>query len=201
MGRVRHPIYGNSGEVKCGYQPKKGINIARRCVNGYSITAAPAKSVTHVLFWWCVNWAHSDGGEYATRPVAWATGRVRFSVKGYEVPSEPSEPSGTAGCFRRNLGLLLMQVMAPRTHRLDEIGSELSWTTGASTNAQSSETQWQCRHHLVHPNAAIAAKENMTQEAHSKMVCKNPKQQEKEAACAIGCELLHIDVDGGQLTV
>jgi len=34
----------------CGYWPKKGINIARRCVNGYSITAAPVKSVTHVLF-------------------------------------------------------------------------------------------------------------------------------------------------------
>ena len=49
MGRVRHSIYyRNSGEVKCGYRVKKGINIARRCVNGYSITAAPAKSVTHL---------------------------------------------------------------------------------------------------------------------------------------------------------
>ena len=34
----------------CGYRPKKGINITRRCVNGYSITAAPAKSVTHMSF-------------------------------------------------------------------------------------------------------------------------------------------------------
>jgi len=34
----------------CGYWPKKGINIARHCVNGYSITPAPAKSVTHVSF-------------------------------------------------------------------------------------------------------------------------------------------------------
>jgi len=51
MGRVRHPIYySNSGEVKCSYRPKKGINIARRCVNGYSITGALAKSVTHVAF-------------------------------------------------------------------------------------------------------------------------------------------------------
>jgi len=45
---------------------------------------------------------------YATRPVAWATGSVLFSVRGYEVPSEPSEPSGTPGCFRRKPGLLLM---------------------------------------------------------------------------------------------
>jgi len=50
MGRVRHPIYSNSGEVKCGYRQKKDINIARRCVNGYRITVAPAKSVTHVSF-------------------------------------------------------------------------------------------------------------------------------------------------------
>jgi len=34
----------------CGYRPKKGINIARCCVNSYSITAAPAKSVTHMSF-------------------------------------------------------------------------------------------------------------------------------------------------------
>jgi len=60
----------------CGYRPKKGINITRRCVNGYSITAAPAKSVTHLSFWWCVYQAHSNGGKYATRPVAWAMGGV-----------------------------------------------------------------------------------------------------------------------------
>jgi len=34
----------------CGYRPKIGINIARHCVNGHSITAAPVKSVTHVSF-------------------------------------------------------------------------------------------------------------------------------------------------------
>jgi hypothetical protein len=34
----------------CGYRPEKGINIARRCVNGYSLTAAPGKSVTQVVF-------------------------------------------------------------------------------------------------------------------------------------------------------
>jgi len=45
---------------------------------------------------------------YATRPVAWAMGRVSFSVRGYEVPPELSEPSGTPGCFRLKLELLLM---------------------------------------------------------------------------------------------
>jgi len=47
-GRVRDPIHSNSGEVECGYRPKKGIKIARCVVDSYSITAAPAKSVTHV---------------------------------------------------------------------------------------------------------------------------------------------------------
>jgi hypothetical protein len=34
----------------CGFQPKKAINMARRCENGNSITAAPEKSVTHLSF-------------------------------------------------------------------------------------------------------------------------------------------------------
>jgi len=50
MGRVRHPIFSNSGEVTFGPRLEQGINIARLCVNGCSITAAPVKSVTHVSF-------------------------------------------------------------------------------------------------------------------------------------------------------
>jgi hypothetical protein len=38
MGRVWHLIYSNGGEVKCGNQRKKGINIASCCVNSYSIS-------------------------------------------------------------------------------------------------------------------------------------------------------------------
>jgi len=116
MGRVRHPIYSNSGEVKCGYQLKKGINIARRCVNGYSITAAPVQSVTNMSFWWCVYQAQSNGGEYAMGPIAWAKGSVWFSIRGYKVPSEPSEPSGTPRCFRWKLGLLLMSLHSINTN-------------------------------------------------------------------------------------
>jgi len=38
----------------CGYRPKKGIHIARQCVNGYCITATTAKSVTYMSFRGCV---------------------------------------------------------------------------------------------------------------------------------------------------
>jgi len=117
---VCHPIYIYSEEVKCCYWPKKGINIARRCVNGYSITAAPAKSVTHVMLWWCGYQLQSNGGKYATWPVAWVTGSMTLSVRGYELRPEQSDPSGTPGCFRRKLGLLLMddvleQVLKPQS--------------------------------------------------------------------------------------
>jgi hypothetical protein len=77
-------------------------------MNGYSITAATVKSVTPVSFRRCIYQAHSNGGEYTMRPIAWATGSVQFSVRGYEVPSEPSEPSVTPGCLKRKLVLLLM---------------------------------------------------------------------------------------------
>jgi hypothetical protein len=69
-------MYSNRREVKCSYRPKRGINIDRRCVNGYSITAAPVESVTHLSSAWCIYQAHKNGGEHATRPVAWTTGRV-----------------------------------------------------------------------------------------------------------------------------
>jgi len=109
---VRHPIYSNSREVKCCTQPEQGINIARQYVTGCSITAAPAKSVTHMLFWWCIyvttSRGQSTGGKYSTRPVSWAPRIVIFSVTVMEVRSEPSEPSGTLECFRWKLELLLM---------------------------------------------------------------------------------------------
>jgi len=54
MGRVWHPRYSNSGEVKCGTRPENGVNCARHCVNSCSITTAPAKSITHRLFGWCI---------------------------------------------------------------------------------------------------------------------------------------------------
>jgi len=50
MGRVLHLIYRNGGDVQCGTQPEKGINITRCCVNGYNITAGPMKSLRYELF-------------------------------------------------------------------------------------------------------------------------------------------------------
>jgi hypothetical protein len=96
--------------VVCGYRLKKSIIIARRCVNSYSITEAPANCVTYVSLWWCVYQADCNGSKFATRLVAWATGGVKFSARGYEVVSEPSEPPGTPGRFRTKLKLLLMFV-------------------------------------------------------------------------------------------
>jgi len=112
MGRVQRPINSNTREVWWGTWPENAITIARCCVHGYSITAAPAKIVTHVLFWWCIYvatfQAQSKGGRYVTQPVAWAMGSIWFSGRGYEGLSEPSELSGTARRFSRKLGLLLM---------------------------------------------------------------------------------------------
>jgi len=48
------------------------------------------------------------------RPVAWATGSVSFSVRGYKVPSELSEPSGTPRCFRCKLALFLMDYLGTK---------------------------------------------------------------------------------------
>jgi hypothetical protein len=33
-----------------GYRPEKGIDMARRCVNGYCVTATLVKSETYVSF-------------------------------------------------------------------------------------------------------------------------------------------------------
>jgi len=71
---------------------------------------------------------------------------------------------------------------------------------GASSNTSHAERQHQCRHHLVHRDAAIAATENMTLDRQLKTVykigiSKNTKQH------AIGCEYIRIEVDGHQLII
>jgi hypothetical protein len=62
-------------------------------------------------FGWCVYTGHSNAGDNGTRPIAWAKGSVSFSDTGYKVPSESLQLSGTPGCFRRRLGLLVMAVI------------------------------------------------------------------------------------------
>jgi hypothetical protein len=41
-----------------------------------------------------------------------ATGHVKFSIRGFKVLTEPSELSGTPGCSRWELGLMLMAMLA-----------------------------------------------------------------------------------------
>jgi hypothetical protein len=71
--------------------------------------------------------------------------------------------------------------MAPETAQPGMIQSQLSRTSGASSDAPLAETQLQRRHQLVHSDAAIAATENMAQDAHFEKVhktrCRNIRQQ------------------------
>ena len=90
--------------------------------------------------------------------------------------------------------------MAPEILQPGAIEAELSLTTGASNNASPSETQPQHRHQLVHHDSLIVATENMTQDAHLKIVRKSRSSNNKKQH-AIECESIHIDVDDGQLTV
>jgi len=48
-----------------------------------------------------------------------ATGGMYYSVRRYEVPSKPSEPSGTPRCFWWKLELLLMIVSQERRDSID----------------------------------------------------------------------------------
>jgi len=89
------------------------------------------------------------------------------------------------------LTILQQQAMAPETLPPGVIGAESSRTTGASRNAPLGETQQQCRHQLVHRDAAIVATKNMTQDAHLKKVRKTANNKNKKQH-AIGCESIHI---------
>jgi len=77
--------------------------------------------------------------------------------------------------------------MAPQTPLPGGIQSESSRTTGASSHAPQAETQLQRRHQLVHRNAAIAATENMAQDAHLKKVRKTGRRNNRQQH-AIECE-------------
>ena len=88
--------------------------------------------------------------------------------------------------------------MATQTPQTGESGSESSETTGASSHVSLRGTQQQRRHQLVYREAADVASENMTQDAHLKIVRKtgsgtNNKQH------AIGCEYVHTSVNDRQL--
>jgi hypothetical protein len=54
--------------------------------------------------------------------------------------------------------------MDPETLQPGAIVAESSRTTSASINAPAVDTQQQCRHQLVHRNAAIVATENISKD-------------------------------------
>jgi len=88
--------------------------------------------------------------------------------------------------------------MTTQTPQAGESGSKSSETTGASFNASLQDTQQQRRHQLVHREDANVATENMTRDAHLKIVRKTGSSRNKKQH-TIGCEYVHIMVDGCQL--
>ena len=88
--------------------------------------------------------------------------------------------------------------MTTQTSQTTESGSESSETTGASFNASLQGTKQQRRYQLVHREAANVATETKTQDAHLKIVCTTGSSTNKKQH-AIGCEYVHIIVDGCEL--
>jgi len=87
--------------------------------------------------------------------------------------------------------------MAPQRYLQGERETELSRTTGTSSNTPPAETQPQWRHHLVHSNAANAAPDNMTLDSQSKIVLKTKCSKNKKQD-VIGCKCSCIEVHGRQ---
>ena len=90
--------------------------------------------------------------------------------------------------------------MAPEILQQGAIEAESSRMTGDSNIMTPGDTQQQCRHQLVHRDAAIVAIENMTQDAHLLIVRKTSSSRNNKQH-AIGCDSIHIDVDDVQLIV
>jgi len=81
---------------------------------------------------------------------------------------------------------------------------ESGWNTGrlagATSNTEILDIQQERRHQLVHRDAANAATIHMTQDAHLKIVRKTGSRKNKKQH-AVGCECIHIEAIGSQLTV
>jgi len=81
-----------------------------------------------------------------------------------------------------------------------EGGSNTGRLAGATSNTDIPGTQQERRHKLVHRDAANVATKHNTQNAHSKIVQKTGSSKNKTQH-AVGCEYIHIEAKGGQLTV
>jgi len=81
-----------------------------------------------------------------------------------------------------------------------ESGSNTGRLAGATSNMDILGTQQERRHKLVHRDAANAANKHITQDAHLKIVRKTGSSKNKKQHAA-GCEYIHIEAEGGQLTI
>jgi hypothetical protein len=81
-----------------------------------------------------------------------------------------------------------------------ESGSNTGRLAGATSHTEIVGTQPERRHKLVHCDAAYAATNLMTQNAHLKTVRKTGSRRNM-TQYAVGCGYIHIDAIGGQLTV
>jgi len=81
-----------------------------------------------------------------------------------------------------------------------ESGSNTGRLVGATSNMEILGTQQDCRHKLVHRDVANAATKHMTQDTNLEFVRKIWSSKNKKQH-AVGCEYMHIEGNGGQLTV
>jgi len=80
-----------------------------------------------------------------------------------------------------------------------ESGSNTGRLAGATSNTDLLGTQQECRHKLVYRDDANAATKHMTHDAHLKIIRKTGSRNNKTQH-AVGCENIHIEVKGSQLT-
>jgi len=81
-----------------------------------------------------------------------------------------------------------------------ESGSNTGRLAGATTNMDIPGIQPQRRHELVHCDAANAPTKHMTHDANLKILRKTESKKNRNEH-AVGCDYMHIEAIGGQLTV
>jgi hypothetical protein len=79
-------------------------------------------------------------------------------------------------------------------------GLNTSRLAGATSNIEIHATQQECRHKLVYHNTANGATKPMTQDAYLTIIRK-PGSSKHIKQCEVRCEYIHIEANGGQLTV
>jgi hypothetical protein len=78
-------------------------------------------------------------------------------------------------------------------------GSNTGRLAGATSNTEILGTQYERRHKFVHHDAADAATKHMNQDAHLKIVRKTGSSKNNQQH-AVGCEYIHIEANGSQLS-